>query len=95
MTFLPADLLECRAPGGVLAPATLDQTYETMGLQRRNKITGPHLQLLNGRSAERVTGAQQHPLTLQAQAAGNFADGGGLSRSVDPHLVVGYLVGCI
>ncbi len=46
---------------------------------------GPHLQLLDGRGAERVGRAQQHMAARVGRLLGYLAHGGGLAGAVDAH----------
>ena len=45
----------------------------------------PDFELLDGRGAKRVGGAEQDGALLVLEAAGELADGGGFARAVDPH----------
>ena len=52
---------------------------------RRSGAVGPHLELVDGRGAERVGRADPHLAPGLRELCGEFADGRGLAGAVDPH----------
>ena len=52
---------------------------------RRPGAVGPHLQLVDGRGAERVRRADPDLAARLGELRGEFADGGGLAGAVDAH----------
>ena len=44
----------------------------------------PDLDLVDGGGAERIGGGEHHLVAVFSKSRGEFSDGGGLARSIDP-----------